>query len=133
MKSIKAIIGGSLFILAVLFLLGLIYIFAAVGYNALAADYPILNEIRDVFRYLVGIPVFIITMFAGGYITANIADMHTNIKVWLHCFAVGLITVGSMMYSATEYSSLNLTGIIVIILALGASSAGGFYWLKDNK
>jgi len=133
MKSIKAIIGGSLFILAVLFLLGLIYIFAAVGYNSLAADYPTLNEIRDVFRYLVGIPVFIITMFAGGYITANIADMHTNIKAWLHCFAVGLITIGSMMYSATEYSSLNLTGIIVIILALAASSAGGFYWLKGEK
>jgi len=133
MKSIKAIITGCLFILVVLFLFGLIYIFAAVGYNSLTADFPFLNEIRDVFRYLLGIPVFIITMFAGGYVTANIADMHTAIKVWLHCFTVGLITVGSMMYSATEYSSLNLTGIIVTILALAASSAGGFYWLKGNK
>jgi len=133
MKSIKAIVAGSLFILVVLFLLGLIYIFSAVAYNALAVDFPFLNEIRDVFRYLVGIPVFIITMFAGGYVTAYIANMYSNLKVWLHCFAVGLITVTGMMYSATAYSSLNKTGIIVIILALGASSAGGFYWLKNNK
>jgi len=133
MKSIKAIIAGCLFILIILFIVGLIYVFAAVGYNVLAADYPFLNEIRNVFRYLVGIPVFIIILFTGGYITASVADTHTVLKVWLHCFAVGLITVGLMMFSATEYSSLNLTGVIVIILALGASSAGGFYWLKDKK
>jgi len=133
MKSIKAIVAGSVFILVVLFLLGLIYIFMAVGYNKLTTDFPFLNDISGLFRYLVGIPVFIITMFVGGYLTASIANMHTNIKVWFHCLAVGLITVGGMMYSALEYSSLTLSGIVVIILALSASSAGGFYWLRGEK
>ena len=133
MRSIKAIVAGSVFILVVLLLLGLLYIFIAVGYNALAANFPFLNDIAGLFRYLVGIPVFMIIMFAGGYITASVANMHTNIKVWLHCLVVGLITVGGTMYSAMAYSSITLTGIVVFILALSASSAGGFYWLRSNK
>ena len=118
MRSIKAIVAGSVFIFVVLLLLGLIYIFLAVGYYALAADFPFLNDITGLFRYLVGIPVYMITMFAGGYITASIANMHSNIKVLSHCLVVGLITAGGMMYSAMEYSSLTVTGIVIIILAL---------------
>jgi len=133
MKSIKAIVAGSVFVLAAISLLGLIYIFIAVAYNSLAADFPFLNEISGLFRYVVGLPVFMLTLFAGGYITATIANMHGSVKVWLHCLAVGVITVSSIMYSAMDYSSLTITGIVVIILALSASSAGGFYWLRSNK
>jgi hypothetical protein len=85
MKSIKAIVVGSVFIIVAILLLQLLYIFVAVGYNVLAKDFPFLNDIAGSFRYIVGIPIFIATMFVGGYITANIADMETSIKVWLHC------------------------------------------------
>lgn len=132
MRSIKAIVVGSVFILVVLFMLGLIYIFMAVGFNSLAADFQFLNDITGLFRYLIGIPVFLLTMFAGGYITASIANMQTNLKVWFHCLAVGLISIGGMMSSAMEYSSLTSSGIVLIILALSASSAGGFYWLRGK-
>ena len=132
MKSIKAIVAGSVFIAVVMLSLGLAYIFIAVGYNSLAGDFPFLNDITGLFRYLVGIPVFMATMFAGGYITASIANTHTRIKVWFHCLAVGIITVGVMMYSATGNSGLTLTGIVVTVLALSASSAGGFYWLRGH-
>jgi hypothetical protein len=133
MRSIKAIVAGSAFIIIVILFLQLAYIFIAVGYNALAADYPVLNEITGLFRYLIGIPVFVATMFVGGYITANIANMDDNLKVWLHCIAVGLITVGGMMYSAMENSSLTMTGIVVTVLALSATTAGGLYWQRSNK
>jgi len=133
MRSIKAIIAGSIFILVVLFLFGFSYVFIAVGYHKLAADFPFLNEITGVFRYLAGIPIFIATMFAGGYITASVANMHSNIKVWFHCLAVGVIAVGGMLYSTMDYSSLTLNGIVVFILSLSASSAGGFYWLSNNR
>jgi hypothetical protein len=132
-RSIKAIVIGSVFIVVVMLLLQLAFIFIVVGYNALADDFPFLNDITGLFRYLVGIPVFMVTMFAGGYITAYIANMQTSIKVWLHCLAVGVITVGGMMYLAMDYSNLTLTGIVVTVLALSASSAGGFYWLRDNR
>jgi len=121
------------FIVVVILLLQLAYIFIAVGYNALIADYPFLNNITSLFKYLVGIPVFMVTMFAGGYITASIANMHANIKVLFHCFAVGFITVGGMMYSAMENSTLTLTGIVITVLALSATYAGGFYWLRENE
>lgn len=133
MRSIKAIAAGSAFIIIVILSLQLGYIFVAVGYNALAKDYPLLNEISGYFRYIIGIPVFVAIMFIGGYIAANIANMEANIKAWLHSFTVGLITVGGMMYTAMENYNLTATGIIVIVLALSASSAGGFYWQITSK
>ena len=133
MRSVLAIVTGSVFILFVVSLMGLIYIFTAVGYNKLAADFQFLHDISGIFRYLLGIPAFIVTMFAGGYITAHIANMHTNTKVLLHCLFVGFITIGGIMYPALGYSNLTLTGIIVIIFALISSTAGGLYWLRGNK
>lgn len=129
MRSIKAIIAGCAFIIIVILLLQLVYIFIAVGYNALAKDYPLLHDISGSFRYLVGIPAFIAVMFVGGYITADISGS----KVIPHCLAVGFITAGGMIYSALEYSSLTMTGIVVFVLALAATTAGGLYWQKDNK
>ena len=133
MRSIKAIIIVSVFVVVTLLFLQLIYVFVAVGYIKLAAYFPFLNNIAGLFRYLVGIPVYMITMFVGGYITASIAGFYTNIKVWIHCLAVGLITVGGMMYSTMEYSSLTITGVVISALALGAISAGGFYWLINKE
>ena len=129
MKSIKAIVAGCAFIIFVILLMQLVYIFIAVGYNALAKDFPFLNEITGSFRYLIGIPAFIAVMFAGGYITANIA----SVRVIPHCIAVGFITAGGMMYSALVNSSITTTGIVVFILALAATTAGGLYWQHDNK
>ncbi len=133
MRSIKAIVIGSLFVVVALLMLQLAYVFIAVGYNALATDFPFLKDISGIFRYLLALPILVVVMFIGGYITADIANEHTNIKVWFHCFTVGFITVGGMMYSALQNSSLTLMGIVVIILALSASSAGGFSWLRDYR
>lgn len=133
MRSIKAIVAGSAFIVVVMLVLQLAYVFIAVGYNWLAVHFPFFNSITGLFRYFVGIPVFMATLFAGGYITAMVADTDINIKVWLHCLAVGLLTVGGMIYFAMENSELTLTGIVVTALALIASSAGGLYWLKNSK
>lgn len=128
MRSIKAIVAGCAFIVIVILLMQLAYIFIAVAYNALAKTYPLLNDISGAFRYLVGIPVFVAIMFAGGYITANIAGENSSKKVWPHCVAVGLITAGGMIYSAMENASLTTTGIVIFVLALSASTAGGLYW-----
>lgn len=132
MRTIKAIIVGSVFVFVTLLLLQLAYVFVAVGYIKLAAYFPFLNNITGIFRYIVGIPVYMTAMFVGGYITASIADFHTNIKVLIHCLAVGLVVVGGMLHSVLENSSLTITGIVVTVLALGATSAGGIYWLKNK-
>ena len=129
MKSIKAIAAGSVFIIVVILFLQLAFIFIAVAYNALAKDYAFLNDISGYFRYLIGIPVFMVIMFVGGYITANIATK----KVWLHCMVVSLLTTGGMMWSALVNTDLTTTGIVVFILALVATIAGGLYWQKDNR
>ena len=128
MRSIKAIVAGCVFIIVVILLLQLVYIFIAVGYNALAKDYPYLNDIAGSFRYIIGIPVFVATMFIGGYITANIA----NTKVLLHCLAVGLTTAGGMIYPTLENSDITTTGIVIFILSIVATAAGGWYWQKGN-
>ncbi len=133
MKSIKAIIVGSVFIIVAILLLQMVFILIAVGYNALAKDYPFLNDIAGSFRYIIGIPIFIATMFVGGYITANIANMEARTKVLMHCMTVGLLTSGGMIYPTLENSSITTTGIVIFILALVATIAGGFYWQKINR
>jgi len=131
MKSIIAIIAGCAFVIIVILLMQLLYIFVAVGYNALANDFPWLKDITEIFRYLIGIPVFVAVMFAGGYITANIAEKEDRVTVLLHCMTVAFITVGGMLYSAMENASLTVTGIVVFVLALIATSVGGLYWQKQ--
>ena len=67
MKSLKAIVVGSVFIVVVVLVMQLAYIFIAVAYNALAKDFPFLNDIAGSFRYILGIPIFTMIMFIGGY------------------------------------------------------------------
>ncbi len=131
MRSILAIIAGCAFILITILLLQLVYLFVAVAYNALAKDYPFLNDIVGSFRYIIGIPIFIIIMFIGGYITASIASIKAEARVWLHSIAVGLITSGGMIYPTLENSDITTTGIVVLLLALAATMGGGMYWRKD--
>lgn len=128
MRSIKAIVAGSLFIIFVILLMQLAYIFIAVGYNSIAKHYPFLNEISGYYRYFIGIPVFLLTMFFGGYITAHVA----NTRVLLHCMTVGMITAGGMILLAMKNSNLTLTGIAIFILAIIATTAGGLHWKRDN-
>ncbi len=132
MKSIKAILAGSVFVIVVILILQLVYIFVAVAYNALASDYPFLHDIASYFRYIVGIPAFVAVMFVGGYITANVAAMENNTKVLLYCMSVGLITAGGMIYPALETANITTTGIVIFILSLLATTAGGWHWQKDN-
>lgn len=133
MRSIIAIIAGCVFIVITILLLQLVYIFVAVAYNALAKDYPFLNEIAGSFRYIIGIPVFIVIMFIGGYITASIANTKAETRVWLHSIVLGLITSGGMIYPTLENSDITTTGIVVILLSLVATMAGGMYWRKGIR
>jgi len=129
MRSLKAIAAGCLFIIAVILLMELAFIFIAVAYNSLAKGYPLLNEVSGTFRYIFGIPVFAVIMFFGGYVTATIARS----AVLLHCITVGLLTTSGMMYSALENSELTFTGVVVFLLSVVATAAGGLYWQSNNK
>lgn len=126
MRSFKAILAGSLFIIVVGLVIELAYIFLAVGYNSLARNYPWLSEISIYFRYVIGIPVLFLIMFIGGYITADVAKQ----KVLLHCLVVAMITNGVMLASALENRELTLSGLVVAVLALASTLAGGWYWQR---
>ena len=129
MRSIKAVVVGSLFIVIVGLLIQLAYVFLAVGYTSLAKSFPFLNDISVYFRYLIGIPVFFLVMFIGGYITADLAKQ----KALLHCLVVAFITIGIMMFSALDNMQLTITGIVISLLALTSTLAGGWYWQRDIK
>jgi hypothetical protein len=124
MKSVLAIVVGSVFIVVASLIMQLAYVLLAVEYNELAKTYAALNEIRGLFRYLVGMPVFMLIMFFGGIITAGIA----NSRVLLHCLTVGLVTTGGMMWLALRNTEeVTLTGMVVSLLAITTTMAGGFY------
>jgi len=128
MRTIKALVAGSLFIILVSLFIQLAYIFIAVAYNALLKDYPGLAGLGDIFRYILGIPAFMLTMFLGGYITAYVA----SVRVLLHCFIVGLVTAGGMLLMALQNADLTLTGTVLFVVALATTMAGGLYWKKDD-
>jgi len=129
MRSLKAITTGIIFIIVISLLMQLAYIFVAVAYNSLANNYSFLADISGSLNYLVGIPLFMLIMFSGGYITALIATK----RVVLHCAIVASVTTGGMILWSLENAQLSLTGIIVFILAILSASAGGIYWQRDYK
>ena len=128
MKSIKAILAGSLFIFLVLLLIQLAMVFLAVGYNFLVKSYPVLQGTGIYFRYVLGYPLFLLVLFVGGYITASIAKTH----VMLHCFVTGVITIGLSTYAALEYMEITTPGVFVIVFAILTIIAGGRYWQKKQ-
>lgn len=128
-RSIKAVLTGSIFVIIVSLIMQLVYIFLAVGYNSLAKDYPVLNDISGSFRYLLGLPVLMLIMFYGGYLTALISKT----RVIIHCITVATLTIGGMLIWSMENATLSTTGFVVFILAVIATSAGGLYWQRDES
>ena len=124
MKSIKAVLVGSLFIFIVFLLIQLAMVFLMVGYNHLAKMYPALHGNSAYFRYLIGYPIFLLVLFIGGYITAGIAKN----RVLFHCFLTGLITVGLSTFAALDYMDMTTTGVFIVVFAVLTIMAGGRYW-----
>ena len=128
MNSVKAIVTGIIFIIVALLMMQLAYLLIAVGYNSLAKSYPFLNDISGIFRYLIVIPVVLGIMFAGGYITADIASSN----VLTHSLLVGIITSGGSLWMALENADLTVTGAVISIMMLVLTAAGGLYWQKSS-
>lgn len=126
MNSVKAIGIGCLFVIIVGLSVQLAYLFLAVGYVELAKSWPFLNQISSYFRYIVGIPVFLLIMFAGGFIAADFAKQ----KVLLHSFMVGVIMTIIMIIPLLENMELTISGIVVTVLSLISTVAGGMYQQK---
>jgi hypothetical protein len=130
MKNILSVITGSAFIIIAFLLLQLVSLLAMVSYKMLAKDYPFLNDIDpSIFRYLIAIPAFLAVMFIGGYITAMIAKS----KVLPHTLIVGAITTAGSMWWALDYMKITVTGVIVMVLMLAATVAGGMFWQRRNR
>jgi len=128
MKSILAILAGFIFIVVASLIMQLAYVLLAVEYNELAKSFAVLNKIRGSFRYLLGMPIFILIMFIGGVITADIVTS----RVLVHCFIVGLISVASTMRLALENTELTLAGVMLSLLAISITMLGGLYWRRGT-
>ena len=128
MNSLKAIISGVVLIVVAVLTMQLAYLFIAVGYNDLAKAYPYLNEISGIFRYIIAIPLFLLIMLTGGYLTAAIA----NKGKLIHCLIVGIIFTVATMWAALANAEITTSGIIINLLMIGATMVGGLYWKKRN-
>lgn len=133
MRSIKALLAGVLFIIVAILFLQLAYIFVAVAYNALAKSYPWLNEMVAYFRYFVGIPLFLLTVFTGGYITANVANTQSHKKILVHGILLGMVVAAGTLYPALENADITMTGLVLVALALLATTSAGLYWKKNSR
>jgi len=128
MNHLKAIISGVVFIVISTIVMQLLFILIAVGYNSIASDFPYLKSISWVFRYILGIPVFLLIMFIGGYITASVS----KIKSSLDLVVVGMIAVASMMWPLLARADITTSGIVISVAMLIAVFLGGLYSNKRN-
>lgn len=128
MNSIKAISIGGIFILVSLLLLQLLYLFVAVAFNQLLLDYPLLASSSPYIRYIVGIPLLLLIMFYGGYLTAEFAAG----KVLLHSAGVGVLMSAGMLAMALENTRLTVPGLLLVLLLVLASASGGLYWQRQQ-
>jgi len=131
-KYLSAIFTGAIFIIMVMICLQLAFVFVAVGYNALAIRYEVLNSVTGYFRYLIGIPLLLLVSFFGGYIAAAMAKKRTNYVVWIVCSSAALISQGGMLFTTLEFSKITLTGIVVILLSIIGAITGGQHWLQKS-
>ena len=128
-NHLKAIVSGVLFIVISTIVMQLLFILIAVGYNYIAKDLPFLKDISWVFRYLLGIPVFILIMFIGGYITSSVLSS----KSILDLMVVGIIAVISMMFPLLVRADITMTGIIISVAMVVAVLLGGLYACKRKN
>ncbi|MCW9023459.1 MAG: hypothetical protein OQK73_02140 [Gammaproteobacteria bacterium] len=128
MRNIKAVILGIAFIAFAMLVMQLAYIFLAVGYNELAKSMPFLNSINNYFRYLIGMPVFILILMTGGYVTAATAESYRLIL----SFIVGMLTVGVMLASAIYDYVLTPSGYFLFTVGIFLPMAGGWYWQRKH-
>jgi len=127
-KSFKAILAGFLFIVIVILVMQLLYIFLAVGFHSLASSYPALNSVTGLIKYLVGIPVLMLVIFGGGYISAAMAPG----RPVLHGLIVAVLSSAVMILPTLENAQLTPTGMVVFALVIMAGGAGGLYWQKST-
>ena len=127
MNSIKAILTGVAFIIIAILVMQLAYLIIIVGINNLAKDYPFLNNISGSIGYIFTTTTLLAIMFAGGYLTALIAEK----RVLLHCLIIGLIIISGMMWMALENAQLTPMGIFVNALLLIFTLLGGLYQIKN--
>ena len=120
MKSLKAITLGLIFILLAALLMQRAYVFIDARLN--------LSEIKEIVRYLLAIPAFLIIMLIAGYITAALAKS----KVLIHSFLVGVIAVGSMMWAALAHAELTNQGLFINLLLVLFTILGGFFWKRRH-
>lgn len=128
MRSIKAVFAGLFFIVVFTLVLQLVFLFLAVGYNALVVDYPFLDGIQGYFRYLVGMPVAMVIMFFGGYVTASVAGS----KPLVYSAVTGLLALALAIVPVLENFVLTPEGAVTLAAALLITMAGGWFWRKRH-
>ncbi len=115
--------SGIAFIIIAMLLIQLIFLLLAVAYNMVASEYLFLKNIQWIFKYLLGVPIFVAIMFIGGYITTSIAQS----KSIINNIIVGSVVVVSMMWSALANAELTLSGVVISLVMMGVVIFGGAY------
>jgi hypothetical protein len=128
MNSIKAIFGGFFAIIFMGLLAQLLFLFVGMGYFSLVKKFPSLSFLAETTTFLLFIITAVIA-FLGGILTSNLARK----AVVIHCLVVGSMA-GTLTLVPTLINGYEITvnGIILLMVFLLATVAGGLYWKKHK-
>lgn len=129
MKSVKALLIGGVFIVVSMLLFQLLYLFIVVAYNSLVQDVGLIQGLDAYLGLLLNVPVYLVIMFFGGYLTAEYAEQ----RVVLHGLLLGIATSLAFLAMAVQNAELSIKGLLVIALSISAAMAGSIYWRKGKS
>jgi hypothetical protein len=129
MQSLKSLLAGFFYIVALGLVIQLIFMFVAMGYTELTNAYPWVSVFGGYVGYIVGIIVYFLLMASGGLLTAAIA--RKNIVV--HCMVVGSSTTLLSVLSSQNNDELTYLSLVFVITGIAFTLAGGEYWKRKYQ
>lgn len=128
MNSIKAILGGFFAIIFMGLLAQLFYLFAGIAYFKLVKEYPSLSFLAETTTILL-FSITAVIAFLGGMLTAHLAPKAVVINCLVVGSMAGTLTLVPALISGYE---ITVNGVILIMIFLLATVAGGLYWKKHK-
>jgi hypothetical protein len=124
MQSLKSLLTGFFYIVALGLVIQLAFMFLAMGYTELTKTHPWVSTFGAYVGYSAGIIVYFLLMASGGLLTAALARKN----ILIHCFIVGASTTSLSVLSSQNNDELTYLSLVFVITGIAFTIAGGEYW-----
>lgn len=125
----KALLAGVTTIIVLGLLAQMIFLFFVTGLTLLLKSHPLHAEYGRVISLAFGLPLFLLVMGIGGYVTA----FYSREKVIAYGAVVGGIATGFSLVPSLMTGRLMLAGVLFLLAGVVFTALGSFLWKRRNS